>query len=352
MKIHPNRKLMFLISCLVILTVVSGCTVAPTLEEKSTLPVFNDMNVLGSKYCLSLIFPPSDTSSFLFPHPGDYLTFKPAELSLNSCLPVVPDKLIAYKVIRPVVNETYARDLMRRIGFSSGTFGYNGGARNYYIYTGDGKSPSPSMTIDKDGKIDVLYSYNRSGASGCADQEAIDAARNWLQSRGLYPKGNVNIKTTREELGFYKDAPEGITFWSTTGATVVIFSPTLDGHELFGIGALFFVADNAKILEVHINMPELQPYCYVKLQQPEVAFATLRDYLQNPSKFGADAPECVMGGWTQNIQVNNVSLEYFVMEPADTSQPAYAQPVYVTYGKTDKPEWLQDAYILLDAVAR
>ena len=336
-----------------IFTTVSGCTTTPTLKEKSLPPVFSDMNTIGGSYRGSLIFPPFDTSDFIFPDANDYLTFKPAELSLNSDLPSVPDKLIAYKIIRPVVDEAYARNMMQLIGFSSGTFNYYESARTYNIYVGDITNPGPSMSIDKDGRIDVIYADILTGGGGSPDQESIDAAQNWLKSRSLYPKGIVNVKILPYVVEVYKDAPEGLTFSSSTYAKTVIFSPTLDGYELFGIGAMFYIGYNGKILQVHINIPEFKPYCYVKVQQPEAAIGTLRDYLQNPAKFGAAAPECVMGGLSSaSVKVNNISLKYFAMLPADVSQPAYAQPVYITYGKVDKPELPQNAYIMVDAVSR
>ena len=347
MRIHLHRKLMFVISCLMMLTMVSGCSISTELIEKSLPPVFSDMNVLGSKYFDTLIFPPFDTSNWVFTHQNDYLQAEPAELTINSSLPPVPDKLIAYKIIRPVVDEAYARELTQRIGFN--------GALSYFntddtYRAGDTANGSPVISIYRDGSIGVWYDRSNRESSPPPDEECINIARNWLNSNGLYPKGVINVKTLPFVIDVYKDAPEGLTFWNYTCATTVIFSMNLNGYELFGMGAILNIGENGKVMEVHINAPEFEPYCDVKVKQPEAAIGTLRDYLQNPSKFGADSPECLISGLSPSIQVNNISLKYFAMMPADASQPVYAQPVYITYGKGDKPGLPSNAFIVVDAV--
>ena len=347
MRIHLYRKLTFIISCLLIFTTVSGCTTTPTtyttpvLEEKTLPPVFSDINVLKNKYWANLIFPPIGTSNT---SENDYLPFTPVELPGNSSPSTVPDKLIAYKVIRPVVTKDYASNLASRLGFRGKINRSDNTYINTYSYilnTGT-TDIDPAMSISGDGRIEVSYDRSVSGSSPPSDQECIESARKWLNTYGLYPKGVVNVEVLPCVREVYRDAPEGLTFSSYTYATTVIFSMTLDGYELFGMGAILTIGSDGKVREALINAPEFKPYCYVNVKQPEAAYSTLQDYVQNPAKFEADAPECMTGGLNPPMQIKNVSLKYFAMLAADTSKPVYAQPVY----------FFNYTYIMVDAVLK
>jgi hypothetical protein len=299
-----------------------------TLEEKSLPPVFSDINLLRGEYRETLHFS-NGYSQLVFGSLPRILEAEFAELSVNSTLPVVPEELIAYKVIRPVVDETYAYDLSQRIGFSDPPQFYDTD-KTYRVYDGDPYDDnSPVFSVYQDGTIVIYYTRIKQQALSLpSDQECIDIARKWLESCDLYPKNVIDIKTSADIMHIMRGSTES----QYTAGTSVSFIIGLDGYELFGMGAHFLIGENGKVLEVHINAPEFESYCYVRVRKPDLVLNTFQNYLNNPPKFRADTPECLISNINRYILVNNVSLKYFSMISADDNVTAYAQPVYVLEG--------------------
>lgn len=320
------------------------------LEEKSLPPVFIDINLLRGKYHETLYFT-NGYSQLVFGSLPTVLDTEFAELSVNSSLPVVPEKLTAYKIIRPVVDETYARNLSKHLGFNDPPQFYDTD-NTYRVYDGDPYDDnSPVLSIYQEGTIAIYYTKNKQQPLNLpSDQECIDIARKWLESYGLYPEGVINTTASPDIVYIMSGRTES----QYTAATSVSFIIGLDGYELFGMGAYFLIGENGKILEVHINTPEFEPYCYVKIQKPDLALNKFQDYLHNPSKFRADTPDCLIRNINRYISVNNISLKYFGMLSQDDTQTVYAQPIYVLEGEgRNEPELLWGHLTgMVDAVSR
>ncbi len=237
-----KRRKAFIIPIVLLITVttlsgsLTGCINLPTksptntstmaLEEKSLPPVFSNMNTLWGKYFSSLIFPPDDHSDLVFSRHPIQAT-KPEELTIDSSLPAVPDKLIVYKVIRPVVDETFASNLVQRIGLT-GEMIFSNVDNTYRIYFGDG-TDGEGISIYKDGKISIWYERDRRHVSSLpSDEECINIAQNWLKSHDLYPKNVINIETTLETVAIRTGLTTGPFY---PYATLVNFSIGLDGYN-------------------------------------------------------------------------------------------------------------------------
>jgi hypothetical protein len=266
-------------------------------------------------------------------------------------LPSVPEKLIAYKVTRPVVDETYARTISKRLGFNEPMKFYTTD-NSYRVYNGDPyNDDSPVFSVYQDGSMAIYYTRKSQRPTSLpTDQECIDIARKWLKSYDMYSKDIINITTSPDIVYIMMRRTES----QYTLGTWVSFIIGLDGYELFGMGAFFLIGENGKILEVHVNAPEFEPYCYVKVQKSESALDMFQDYLHNLSKLLVDSPECLIINIYRYISVDNASLKYFAMLSPDGIQPVYAQPVYIFTGEgRDKPELPWEHFIgMVDAVSR
>ncbi|MBA7649815.1 hypothetical protein ES703_57614 [subsurface metagenome] len=321
------------------------------LEEKSLPPVFSDYDHLHGSYFRTLYFPIS-YSHLVFGSPPSQSDSDFAELTVNASLPDIPDKLIAYKVIRPVVDETYARNLSQRLGFND-PLQFNSTHNTYQVYRGSpSDDDSPVLLIREEGSIAIHYDrrLNIYPLSLPSNIECIDIARKWLESYDLYPQNVVSITASPYIVAMMSGSKES----QHTVATSVSFNIGLDGYELFGMGAFFFIGEKGKVLEVHINAPEFEPYSYVKVQKPELALSILQDYLNNPSKFRADTPECLIRDIKRYVTIKSVSLKYFGMISPNHTQAVHAQPIYVLEGEDkDKPELPWETFTaIVDAVSR
>jgi hypothetical protein len=319
------------------------------LTEKSLPPIFSNMDTVWGDYFKTLFF--TDSSRLVFGRLPIQLDAEFAELSIIADLPVVPEKLIAYKVIRPVVDETFAQNMAQRVGFNGPLEFYNTD-NTYRVYDGDPPNDSPVFFIYPEGAATIYYIrniYPRS-ASLPSDQECIEIARKWLNSSNLYPDNVIKITTTPYVVNLMTGRIES----QYTAATWVSFVIGLDGYELFGMGAYFLIGENGTVREVHINVPEFEPYSYVKIQKPEIVMETLQDYLKNPDKFGINTPECLTRAINRNVSIENISLKYLAMISPNNTQAVYAQPIYVFEGKgRNQPELRWDTFIGAgDAVSR
>jgi hypothetical protein len=320
------------------------------LTEKSLPPVFRDMDVVWGKYFETLFF--TDSSRLVFGRLPTQLDAEFAELSINTDLPVIPEQLIAYKVTRPVVDETFAQSMAQRSGFK-GLPQFYTADDTYRVYDGDPPNDSPVFFVYPDGAATIYYTRNKNQRSSSlpSDQECIGIARKWLNSSNLYPDNVIKITTTPYVVGVMTGSRIESTY---TAATWVSFVIGLDGYELFGMGAYFLIGENGTVREVHINAPEFEPYMYVKIQKPELVMETFQDYLLDPDKFRIGTPECLTREINRYVSIDRISLKYLAMVSSDSGQTVCAQPIYVFEGKgRNQPELGWDTFIGAgDAVSR
>ncbi len=208
-----------------------------TLEEKSIPPVFGNMELLRGRYRQTLHFK-SSYWRLVFGSLPAQLETEFAELTVNSTLPAVPERLVAYKVIRPEVDEAYARSLAQRLGFI-GEPEENKQLKypDYRFYNGPPSDDStPVLSIFKDGSISLWNNRLKNIPLNLPeDQECIDIAREWLDSHKLYLEGVIDIEVSPSIMYVMQGRRES----HYTYATSVSYVTGLDGCELFGMGAYF-----------------------------------------------------------------------------------------------------------------
>jgi hypothetical protein len=326
-------------------------TSSKVLEEKILPPVFSNMDLLWGKYYQTLCFP-NNSSHLVFGGLPIQLDAKFAELTVNIDLPIVPEKLTAYKVIRPLVDESYTHGLAQRTGFNDSPVFYTTD-NTFRVYNGDpNKSNSPVFTIYKEGTIVIYLTRNEEQKSLDlpSNEECINIGRKWLNSHNLYPKDVIKITTTPNVV----HVMSGYTESQYTAANWVSFIIGLDGYELFGMGAYLLIGENGEVRKVCINAPEFEPYTYIRIQKPEVTLDIFQDYQLNPEKFRISTPECLTRNINRYISIENISLKYLAMINPDNSQEVYAQPIYIFEGQgRNQPDLKWDSFIgACDAVVR
>src|ERR1035437_6190478 len=231
-----------------------GVTSAEFRSDKYSLtaevpPVFSNIELLRGRYSETLHFT-NTNSRLVFGSLPTQLNAEFEELSLNSDLSDPPDKLTAYKVNRPSVDEIYARELASRLGFNGDlTEDTKLKYPDYRFHNGPASdSTSPVLSIFKDGSIS-LWNNSRYSIPPVlpSAQQSIDIARGWLNTHNLYPKGEIDIEASPKIMYVMRGRIQSQYVYATS----VSFIMRLDGYELFGMGAYFGIGENGKLLKAH-----------------------------------------------------------------------------------------------------
>jgi len=321
------RIVFILLSLLVIGSItVTGCA------SKPLPPVFEGAHLYHDHYFSR------STAAYTCITPGHqphaYEEGWPSEVNLNTDLPDAPAKLTVYKIIRPVVDEDYARDIAQRLDYNenlietmdNSSYPHNG----YRFFKG-----TKALLIYEDGTVSISDTdFPMKPSSLPTDQECINIAREWLESHGFYPENVIDVETSPIII----HVAQGLTFSKFTAATGITFRIGIDGYELYGMGACVLVGEGGEIIKVMIKTPEFEKYSTVSVQQPEAALSNFRGYLDNPQQFWADTPECLIDNLSPIMSIDSASLMYFCMLNDDITQPTYAQPVYFFEGQGYKED--------------
>jgi hypothetical protein len=321
---------------------IAAVPTTPALEERELPPVFSNMDLLRPAYRRSCVS--SDAHLFgSLPRMTD--TFQ--EMALPAIQPSVPNRITAYRIIRPEVDEEFVRTLAKRLGLPTAVH-YAETDKTYRIYLGE----EPAVLwVYSDGHTVINFNKDvyKEAVNLPPDEKCIEIARAWLNTHDLYP-GNVMDIRVSPVTGAVMHGYEEREF--VTG-TAIIFQIGLENCELYGMGANIVIGDEGEILRADINAPEFEPYSYVRLITPEDALATLEAGLRDPESLRLDSPVCLVNYIYAFNRLDKVSLQYIAMQSQDGGQ-AYAQPVYIVEGQgryKDGAKWV-DYIFAVDAAAR
>lgn len=338
-----NKHYLLLLGLLAISSM--ACIGCEEDEEKTVPAVFENAHSFANKHSSMLNLP--DVYQCIT-EANDQIS--PIELTIDTDLPDIPDELPVYRVIRPDVDEDYAVEIARKLGFtgdpeeiSNRTFPHNG-----FSFRKEGKT----LQIYQDGSIATFYVLNPDRPLSLpSDVECIEIAREWLEDHGLYPKNVIDISTSPVILYVSK----GIDVqYEYTQNISVSFTIGINGYEAQGMGAYVAVGENGEILEAYINVPEFEKYTTVTLQQPETMLETFENYLDNLELFYADSPLCLLDSIRPIMSVTDISLKYFCMLSEDDNILALAQLILVLEGQTYRADYSDPSTFTsrIDAVIR
>jgi hypothetical protein len=237
----------------------------------------------------------------------------PVEVSLSINMPVFTDELMVYKVIRPIVNDSYAAQIAQRFGFSGEPLPSVGERMVYTFLSGD-----DTLEIGLDGNIAFHKAHASTSVSAIPSPDAcIDIARDWLVSMALYPDDVVEIETAP-----YLEADGQVL------ATGVMLTLGIEDYALSGVGAYVAVGEGGAIIKATINALNVEPDSMTKLKSAETALNLLKAFLASPNANPPEAKE-VLTNWRafDYLGITNVTLQYHYI------QGDYILPKYVFEGE-------------------
>jgi hypothetical protein len=270
---------------------------------------------------------------------------QPSELELTTDFPVIPEQLMAYQMIKPEVNDQYARDIADKFGFYD-EWPLHGGEREVYTY----KKDDQSIEISINGGISYRQKLNISYVPQELpdDQKCIEIARHWLETYDLYPSDVTEIK-----VGYGMSVASFDSETKVSGTPVyyskrVSFIFNIGDYQDISPGASILINDKGDVIQASINKRSYQEYGLVKLKTSQDAYDILREYLSRLTPVVEDAPECIYSPDGNYVNINSIKIMY-----TGIYQSNYIVPVYVLEGESrndgSKPEKFK---AMVDAVKR
>jgi len=263
------------------------------------------------------------------------------DIELGAHLSNQPYKAPAYKIIYPQVDENYAVDIARRLGFT-GEPGFaeitSAPLRSRYVFENEGYI----LEVALNGSI-LLFDNN--SYAECpkylpSDEECIAIASRWLKDHGLYPDNVVDITISSDRRAELRDKETGILIDSCQMGTMMHFSVAIDGTNLDWGGAWVMVGDNGAIIYASTNNPTLEKVYDVPLKDVDQAFAILKDRLTSQAPPSMDNLECIVShSQLTKLVITDIELRYLFSVANDYVLPIYT---FIGIGYDERPEMVYE----------
>jgi len=259
------------------------------------------------------------------------------EVVLDTTLPPAPEKVEVYEVINIFVDEEYANNTAKQLGFDGGPLPVKTGEyRQVFSY----KSGNTVLEVNIDGYIAIRHDINLNISQEFPpDQELIDRAQEWFSTLGLYP----DIVFDYVEIAPYIEV-DGKTI-----AKMVKLRKNINGYAIAGSGVSVIIGESQEIVGLEAYIPELKVYTDVQLRTPEDALQVLKSYLSSSEGASPQTRECLVNMRAfDRLIINNITIQYKI-------NGDYAQPVYVFEGDSINnynPGVVEHFIGMVDAVKR
>ena len=238
------------------------------------------------------------------------------EIILDTSLPIVPEKLMVYDAIKPVLNEEFAHEIAEKFAFTGELIPTESDEERWaYVFTND----TYALEVEWDGSVRFYRKTLPKTGTLPTEEECIYIAEKWLKEHDVYPS---NI--SRGEVGvrlWYNSKPivMGVRFWTKIGE-----------YPLQNLGTYVGISYGGSIHEIMMTVYEFQPYANLKLKPPNHALKILKAYLDSggiPPK--GQKLNCLVSRIAfKRFIVNKISLEYYCGKN-------YIQPVYIFRGEAN-----------------
>jgi hypothetical protein len=328
-----------LVPALLIATLVSCSATAQTPEPVPTTNISTEANVTESDLTSANIPTEVNTTGGGLPYVFEgiiklgVVNAPPAEVTMDIEMPAFPDGLMVYKVVRPVVDDSYAAQCALRFGFSGEPLPSIGERMVYTYLSGD-----DSLEIGLDGSVTLLRALTSNPLGTVPTPDAcINIASDFLASMDFYPGHVIAIETAP-----YLEADGQVL------ALGVMFTLGIEDFALNGVGAFVAVGQGGNILKATINALNVEPDSVIKLKSAETALAILKAFLASSSGNPPEAKECLTN-WRafDYLHITGVSLQYHYFQ-GDYLLPKYiftGEASYKTHAATEKFRGQVDAIL-------
>ena len=249
---------------------------------------------------------------------------QPTKLDKIIDFPSMPEQLMAYQVIIPNVDQQYAKNIANKFGFVD-EWPLSGGKRVAYTYT----KGNQFVEIGVGGGIsfwqDIKVSDIPQGLP--SDQDCINIARNWLETRSLYPDNVIRTQVGLSTSVASIDPQSGKAGQSINYSKQVSFIVRIGDYEAYAPDVSITVGSKGDVVQASINTAKIQDYGKITLKTPQDAFSKLQEKLARLTPVVEEAPECIYNLDGNQVTVNSISIKYM-----RTFKTNYLLPIYVFEG--------------------
>jgi hypothetical protein len=239
-----------------------------------------------------------------------------------------PATIAIYKIIRPVVNDSYASALAKQLGFNGEPLPVlqAGEKRDVYTYV----NGDQILELFLNGYINLYNNKNFTEKPHYlpSDEECIAIATKWVKEHGLYPDNLVSITTS--PVGGVKeiDSTTGLITNSYITGTEVTFNVAINGMTIYGGGVSVVIGDNGTLLRMQTNKFTFEQAFEVPLKDVNRAIEILTDRLTNPNTPNPNNLECIVNHRAlSSLVITGIELNY-----AYGAYNDYILPIYVFTG--------------------
>jgi hypothetical protein len=252
------------------------------------------------------------------------------EISLNTSMPHVPEKLLVYKTINLDNPREAITEYAKKFGF---TGKINEGDNYISIPSAEGGSSVTLSKISGSAEFhnETLATIDRPldlPENLPTDEQAIRIATGFLKEKDRYPPG-INLSGINYQMHTGPDSKGKLV--SRRESVIVWFDRTLNGLNVEGtIITVTIVGQPGEVSEYYGRWRNYEPYKELPLKSPEQALDELR-------KTGVSAGVRSPG----NVSIDQVYLAYHTKTGLEHED--YLEPVYMFKGHADSghiEEWV------------
>jgi hypothetical protein len=293
----------FLISlCIIILplAVLSGCSGAvgenPSSQPDTNIDgeISNQSGNTPSAHLPNL--PENDEKTDVKPDTTVFAdkSRKQPELILSASLDGLPESVLSYRIVSPVVTVESVAELGARLGFTGEAAPIDDGS---YIAMSKPETKDHLWVNTSSGAIDYSCPhklYPLSPDPLPANDEAVDIAIRFLEQIDMYfPDLAANEPVIGGRIS------------GNPAHLLVRFTRYVDGIPLTGMGNKFGVriSDEGEVARALLHYPELEPYKEVSIKAPDQAF--------NELKSGGGLLPAIEG-YFDKVVIDEVSIGYYL----------------------------------------
>lgn len=257
------------------------------------------------------------------------------EVILDTTLPSLPEKIMVYEVIKPIIDEKFAYMIANKLGFNGELVPVKQGEFRWAYSFING---THILEVELDGSIALYLKELPKIGKLPTEEECISIAEKWLKEHGFYSQNISKVKVKPSLMYDNEVKVIGVSFWIKIG-----------DFTLNNLGPYIGVTYNGLIHEIRLTIYDIEsytnfkPYSNFKLKNPIHALKILKAYLDSGGILPEGQPSnCITNYIVFNkLIIKKISLEYYYSEK-------YIQPVYVFEGEADGEDFIG----IVDAIDR
>jgi len=254
-----------------------------------------------------------------------------AEFTLSASLTDVPNNLLSYRIVHPIVTHESVATIGAKLGFF-----------------GEAATIDSSIIgMSKTGLNEILWINAKTGA---LEYTCVDKL---IQTNSNLPGNDESLKIATEYLKqaglWFPDieAEMPIVGGSTNGVPshlLIRFTRSIDGIPTTGPGNKLGIriGDQGQVIRIQMWHPELEIYKNIEIIGPLEAFNNLE----------AAGGQTVVPTECNSVVIEDISLGYYM--PGTNETQEYVMPVYIFKGKCldEKGDCLQDYLFWVEAARK